>query len=128
LIVPFVNEKPSGTILQFIEDGSGYLEIEMQNGEPLNNYVTYVDANGNRTKYDNKMENIIQDTPTSIDLKTTIANGEQFLYYQMNGIFLAVKITAENEVGKYYVASIALGNNGNKPILFETEKLTCTVD
>ena len=128
-IIPFANEKPEGTIIQYIEAGSGaYVETEMKNGEPKNNYVTYVDANGNRTKYDNKMENIIQDTPTSIDLKTTLANGEQFLYYQMNGIFLAVKITAENEVGKYYVASIALGNNGNKPILFETEKLTCTVD
>lgn len=125
----FVNEKINGTLFKYFEDGSGgYVEMEMQNGDLKNNYVTYVDANGNRTKYDNKMENIIQETPSSLDLKSTLSNGTQFLYYQMNGIFLAVNLTAENEVGKYYVASIALGNNGNKPILFETEKLTCTVN
>lgn len=125
----FVAEKINGTLFKYFEDGSGgYVEMEMQNGDLKNNYVTYVDANGNRTKYDNKMENIIQETPTSLDLKTTLANGAQFLYYQMNGIFLAVNLTAENEAGKYYVASITIANNGNKPILFETEKLTCIVD
>jgi len=114
-------------LFQYLEDGSGYIEKEMLNDEPKNNYVTYVDAYGNRTKYDKEMENIIQDRPTIGDMKITISNGAQFLYYQMNGIFLAVNLTSENEVGKYYVASIVLGNNGNKPIIFETDKLTCTV-
>jgi len=123
----FLGEKLNGTIFQYFEDNNSWIEIEMADGREVNNYVTYVDTNGNRTKYDKDLKNIIQEIPTPIDRKKTVSNGAQFLYYQMNGIFLAVNLRNSDEVGKYYVASIVLGNKSNQSVTFETEKLTCNV-
>jgi len=124
----FVNEKINGTMYQYYEDGSGHLETEMQDGNPKFEYVTYVDKNGNRTKYDKNLENIIADDPTANDRKSTISNGKNFYYYQMNGIFIAVDINAVNEIDKFWEASLVIGNNTNKPFTFETNQIICYLE
>ena len=100
----YINGKIEGTLFQFFDEAnSNSIEIEIQNNVPKHEYITYVDKSGNRTKYDKEFKNLIQDTPTSADRKSTIKNGNQFLYYQMNGLFIAVNITISNKFGKYYI-------------------------
>lgn len=124
----FVNNKIQGTMFQYFENGNGYVETEMINGNPKFDYVTYVDKEGNRTKYDKNLENIISEQPTLNDLKSTISNGRNFYYYQMNGIFIAVDINAVDEMGKYWEASIVVGNNTNKPFIFDTSNMICYLE
>jgi len=124
----FVNEKISGTMFQYYEDGSGCIETEMLDGNPKYEHVTYIDNNGNRTKYDKNLENIIADDPAANDLKSTISNGKNYYYYQMNGIFIAVDINAVNEIDKFWEASLVIGNNSNKPFTFETNQIICYLE
>ena len=100
----------------------------MLNGNPKYDYVTYVDKEGNRTKYDKNLENIITEEPTTNDRKSTISNGRNFYYYQMNGIFIAVDVNAVDEMGKYWEASIVVGNNTNKPFIFDTSNMICYLE
>lgn len=122
------NGKINGTMYQYYEDGSGSIETEMLDDNPKYDYVTYVDKEGNRTKYDKNLENIITDEPTTNDRKSTISNGRNFYYYQMNGIFIAVDVNAVDEMGKYWEASIVVGNNTNKPFIFDTSNLICYLE
>lgn len=124
----FLNEKINGTMYQYFEDGSGCVETEMLDGNPKYDYVIYVDKEGNRTKYDKNLENIITEEPTTNDRKSTISNGRDFYYYQMNGIFIAVDVNAVDEMGKFWEASIVVGNNTNKPFIFDTSNMICYLE
>jgi len=124
----FKNGELNGTKCEYYENGSGFVETEMLNGQPINDFVTNVDVNGNRTKYDKEMKNIIQETPTQNEKKSTVSNGITYYYYQMNGIFLAVNVHIIDEYGKYYLASIVVGNNRGQSFIFETDKITASVE
>jgi len=124
----FTNGNVNGTMYQYFEDGSGCIETEMLDGNPRYEYVTYVDVNGNRTKYDKNLENIIPIDPTVNDLQSTISNGKKFLYYQMNGIFIAVDINPVYELEKFWELTIVVGNNTNKPFVFETNPIICYLE
>jgi len=119
----FKNEKMDGTFFQYLEDGSGHYETEMSDGQKANNYTTFEDNAGNRIKYNIESKEVIQDKPTLADMKSTVSNGATFLYYKMNGIFLAVNVTISSDNGKYFLASIVVGNNLNQSIVFEADKL-----
>jgi antitoxin component YwqK of YwqJK toxin-antitoxin module len=124
----FKNEKVNGTFFQYLEDGSGHYETEMLAGEKVSNMTTFEDNNGNRIKYNLESKEVIQDKPTLADMKSTVSNGATFLYYKMNGIFLAVNTTISSDNGKYFLASIVIGNNLNQSIQFEADKLSGYVE
>lgn len=124
----FKNEKVDGTFFQYLENGSGHYETEMLDGQKVNNYTTFEDNTGNRIKYNIESKEVVQDKPTLADMKSTVSNGATFLYYKMNGIFLAVNVTISSDNGKYFLASIVVGNNLNKSIVFEADKLNGFVE
>lgn len=124
----YLNEKQNGVNYIYFEDGSGGFEVEMLDGEYKNDYVTYVSKDGIRTKYDKDLKNVIQDAPNLSDIKSTVLNGSTFLFYDMNGVFIAVNMEITRELNnKYYVASIFLSNNSINSFIFEADKVTAYV-
>lgn len=125
----YINGEINGTLKQYFEDGgNAYIETEMFAGKPKYDFITYVDANDNRTKYDKDFLNIIQENPSPSDRKSTISNGRNYFYYQMNGIFIAVDINAVNEIDKFWEVSLVIGNNSKKPFTFETNQIICYLE
>ena len=123
-----VNGKINGKQLIFSEDGNGYVEIELIDDKPKYDYITHYNKYGTKTKYDINIDKIINDEPQLSDKKVTIENGKRFQYYEMNGVFVGVNLDFFQEAGKYWMASIVIGNNSNKSFIFNSSQVFMLYD
>ena len=124
----FLNGKMNGNFLKYWDDGSGYMEVEMVDDAPKNDYVTYVDKEGNRTRYNKDTNKLIQDEPQSKDLKSTKINEQFVQFYQMNGILLMANMSIESVYGKYFVMNLHIENNSNEKFDFDASQIKSFVE
>ena len=99
----------------------------MKNDEPLYDYCIISDENGyvGKVKLSNRV--VMWDNPKPSDLKSFWSNDKMWLYYQTNGVLIAVTNDIVNDYGKWFRITVNVSNHTIVPIEFGCDNFVGTV-
>ncbi len=117
------NNKLDGIYYEFGEDGSYCMQLAYANGEPITEYITISNNNGQVSRYWLKDQTPYLEQPTESERKTYPINGTIWDYYEKNGITLYATAVLQKNYGKYYTIHIRLANNSAQPIVIDPSQI-----
>ena len=116
----FLDGKMTGLFTEFLEDGS-FIQIEYNEGKPLNDLYVKGDSKGNLTKFRLSNNTPIWETPAVSERKEEYRDGDKWQVYFKNGVKLALSNTPVRDYGKWHRIDIVISNYTIAPIEFDPE-------
>lgn len=123
----FKNNKLHGIYTEFGEDGKSCIQIEYNNGNYQNDYYTISNSNGCCSKIRFSNNEPIYESPLLEEQKTEYKNGEEWPYYNKNGIIVSMTNNEVRDYGRYYQISMIIVNNSLFPIEFDPNNITASM-
>ncbi len=122
----FEKDKLNGIYTQFREDGL-CVQTEMLEGKPLHDYYVVSNSDGMVCKMSNITDEPIYESPSLSERKTDFKDGDEWVYYNKNGISLGINNKKVKDYGKYYQIKIVLSNNSLYPIIVNSSNVTASI-
>lgn len=123
----FKDDKLDGVYTEFSENGDICIQIEYRNGKPIHNYYIVSNKDGFCSKINFITKQPIYESPSLNEKLTEYKNGEEWPYYNKNGIMIGMTNNQVRDYGKYFQIPIIIANNSMFPIDFEPEKITASL-
>jgi hypothetical protein len=99
----------------------------MKDDEPLYDYCIISDENGYVGKVKLSNHVVMWDNPLPSDLKSFWSNDLKWLYYQTNGLLIALTNEMINDYGKWFRITVNVSNHTIVPIEFGCENFSGSV-
>lgn len=148
----FAGGKRQGEYVSYAEDGTVLIKANYQDdllhgeytkyadsglslrqtysrGEPKYDYYELLGSDGRYSKVRTADDSPLYVSPSSDDRKTEYRDGQEWSYYNNDGLYVAVSNQEANDYGKYYRIYLNLTNNSFYPIEFDpTESMAMLTD
>lgn len=109
----------SGEFLNFSEDGKQCLQVQFRDGNPSSNYGYMYSSDGFYSKVTLDNFKPVYEAPAIDEQKTTTIKGDEWPFYQKNGITVAMTVHKIRDNGRYFQSWILIANNSFFPIEFD---------
>ncbi len=119
----YKNGELDGICTEFSSDGTECVQIEYQSGKPLNDYCVISNAEGCCSKITLSTRKPIYEKPSLDEKEVEFINGEEWAYYNKNGIMVSITTQSVKDYGKYYKLPMIISNNSMFPFDFDPDKV-----
>lgn len=119
--------KRDGIDTYFDLESQRCIQKEMQDDKPLYDYCIISDEHGYVSKVRLSDQVVIWDSPKISDRQSFWSNDRKWLYYQINGILLAVTCELVNDYGKWFRITVNVSNHTLVPFNFGCQNFTAYV-
>lgn len=123
----YKNGKLHGIYSEFSNNGNTCTQVEYYNGEFLYDYYVISDNNGCISKIRISDNKPIYESPSLDEKQVEYKNGEEWPFYNKNGIIISMTNNEVRDYGKYYQIPIIITNNSLFPIDFEPNNITASM-
>jgi len=94
------------------------IQKTMQDNLPMYDYCIISDENGYVCKVRLSDKTVLWDSPNPSDIKKFWSNDSQWMYYQKNGVLIALNCKMVNDYGKWFQISVNVSNHTLVPFVF----------
>lgn len=122
----FEKDKLNGVYTQFREDGV-CVQTQMHEGKPLYDYYMISNSDGMVCKMSNSTDEPIYESPSLDERKSDYKDGDEWCFYNKNGIFVSVNNQQVRDYGKYYQIKVVISNNSFFPIEIDSSNITASI-
>ena len=115
----------TGIYTEFSDDGNMCFQAEYwMDGTPKNNWYMASNKDGLCSKINLSTNEPIYESPSISELKIEYINGNNWLYYNANGITLGMTNIKVKDYGKYFQIPLVITNNSLFPFDFDPGRIT----
>jgi hypothetical protein len=122
----YKNGELNGSVVVKNEDGSTSF-LEYANGSLAKDYALIEYPNGVVLKYDLINNVFLKDCPIKENIYSVMYNGNEWQYYNMNGIIVGVCVSKVKDYGKYFQVSVIVANYTPHRFNFGVNNINCVI-
>lgn len=122
-----INGKSNGILTRFNEEGNVCIQTEMVNGEPKYDYYVMSNKDGFISKFSIKDDKQIWESPNLSEIKSEYHDGKPWLFYNKNGLVVAMTNSQIKDYGKWYRISVVIANNSLAPVEFDPANIKANI-